>query len=457
MTIQTLGQSTELISDLPDGAHGDDGPQRSGWSEWIKDTWHSIRLGATLGAAHLAALSISAIALLPDGLRWVASGASPELRPAEVRLPVLMFCAVLVPVALARLAYVLINRNARDQPVVIRLPSGLDPIVFERVRSSWRYELQRVCWSLSRAQSFAALWGLVTTLTLVTAAVFLLPPLHPTGAALSPYAALAEAVVAAAGTRFLLDFARICVRTSNDDASKRMFAEALQALILSVIATAGVVLLGRAVGLDFPSPQVEEAGDVLPIFGLGAAVAILGAPAFELLQRRLGGVLQAEGRSGKDSIHLGVLGGISGVDIERLGEEGIESLEGLVNTPVSRVFLNTRFSLQRICDWMDRGLLVVRIGPDAAAEVTARAGLMGARELVAAWAAGKGERAPAVVTVVRKALHLDNDQEAALLIDGIAGDPRVELVYAFGRTVVVPPELHGWNNPRFTIEESVAE
>lgn len=41
------------------------------------------------------------------------------------------------------------------------------------------------------------------------------------------------AVIGSAATSFLLDLARLSIRTSNDDATKRMFAEALRTLILS--------------------------------------------------------------------------------------------------------------------------------------------------------------------------------------------------------------------------------
>lgn len=431
----------------------DMGTQRGGehkwrWGEWLKETWNLLRVRATLGAAHMATLLISAIALLPEWLQWVAHGSDPSKHP-EFRVPVLMFCAVLVPVALSRLCYMLINRRATDQPVLIRLPASLDTVVRERVRSSWNYELRRVCWSLSRAESFAALWGLVTTFTLTTAVVFL----RLEESTVVPYRALAVAVIAAAGTRFLRDFARICVRTSNDDSSKRMFAEALHALILSVITTVGVALLGRALGLGFPLSDEKGTGtnDLLPLVGLGAAVAILGTPAFELLERRLGGVMQVEVRIGKELIPLGALGGISSSEVQRLSEEGIESVEGLVDTPISRIFLNTRFSLPRICTWIDRGLLVVRIGPIAAAAMNARVGLVGARELSVAWAQGKGERSQAVAAVLRKALHLDTDDEASLLIESIASDPRIELVSAFGRTVIVPPEIQGWPIAQVTV------
>jgi hypothetical protein len=395
------------------------------------ETWDTLRLRSLLWSCNVLVLSALALLLFPRLLPAVLE-AERHRPPIDVHFAVLVLCACATPPLLARLCYSLINRKAASQRLFVAFPPAVDAALADRAISAWMYEVRRNRGSLTRAESFAGLWGLLTSLVLVGAVTFLLPPFHEVQKPFQgPHNMVAFAVLGAVVTRFLLDLARMCVRTSNDDASKRMFAESFQVLTLSVVATLAVMLLWNQIKPLGPN-NAAGLSSALPAMGIGAGVAIVGVPAFEYVVEKVSSLLGISRPPPPSLIPLSAVAGMSAAEMNRLAEEGIDSVEGLISTPIPRIFLGTRFSLQRICDWYDKGLLVCRVGAVAAAELRARAGLTGALEILRVAkdaAANKG-----VMSAIKKAMRLDTDEEAAQVVAAVAADDAVTMLALFRQT-----------------------
>ena len=357
--------------------------------------------------------------LLADGWRFVATG------EAQVeRLPLVVFAACLMPPVLARLCYSLIDHRAERQPITVEIPAGLAPRLRQRVGLTWAYEKQRACWSLSRAALFASMWGLTGTLTLLGGVYLSLPFLEGMDFGANRSRALvAFAVTSAAGTRFLFDLAKICVRTGTDDASKRMFSEALRGLLYAVLVAGVAASMAPELGLDISGPALAVA--------LGSAIAILGASSMTHLQQRLAVAFGLGRVEIANLTPLSAIAGCSPAELERLRDEGIESAEALINTPVPRIFLSTRFSLQRICDWIDRGRLLCLLGVGCAADLRAKTGIVGVlalRDLCMR----EPDRAGAVLA---QAMRLGKRSEASTVIQTLVDDDDVTLLDAFSQAL----------------------
>jgi hypothetical protein len=415
--------------------------------EWAPRSMFALSAVLILGSLALMLFPELPVPLLPSSGRQGQQGIDQHSA-----LLVIIACAL--PPLLAWLSYLLINKRAVCEHVRPHIASNLaselspdpaEPALIERANSTWWYEIGKAQWFLSRAQVFAGLWGMIATIAIVGGVSFLVPPFRPVGAPFrEPYSMVALAVIAAASTSFLLDLARLCIRTANDDATKRMFAEALRTLILSVVSTLALILLIRFVGPEqmsvlFKGNAIEQGKDVevcLIALGLGAGVAVLGPPVFDWIQMRVATALGIESKKHDGGTPLFALADISDAEIARLGEEGIESVEALVSTSIPRLFLNTRFSLQRIVAWHDFGLLVVRIGATAAGDLRSRWGICGAVEIrrVVRNPAASGAAAT-LRDIFKKNMRVDGDAEAELVLRQIADDERVALTELQRRTV----------------------
>jgi hypothetical protein len=403
---------------------GDDNARVAETASWdtrlkagLGSFWEGLRfqtLTWALFALAAAALSFLLFPRLLDGAVPGQADWRPAIRPD---FAFLVLCGCIAPRLLAQLSYSLITRRLATQTIGLDFSSDLDPLQVQRAVACWSYEIKRAGGSRTRAESFASLWGLVTTVALVGATTFLLPPFHTPG---EPFAKthnmVAFAVVGSASTRFLLDLARICIRISNDDVSKRMFAETLRTLILSVIATLALVMVTGLASKTLATDGSTGLTAVLQSMGLGAGVAIVGPPLFDHIVGRLSEMLGLAKPQPSSLTPLTVLPGLNAADIDRLAQEGLDSVEALVGTPPPRIFLNTRFSLQRISDWVDRGILICRLGPTGAAALQARTGILGALELR------------------QMAMNLDGDAEAQLLLSVIVHDDTAAMLAVFRRT-----------------------
>jgi hypothetical protein len=333
---------------------------------------------------------------------------------------VVVFVACLLPPVLAWLSYLLIPKRPIGQRVRACFPSELEPALVSRAHASWAYELDKARWSLSRAEAFAGMWGMMTSMSAVSSAMFLIPSSHAGEQThVDTSCRVALAVIGAALTSFLLDLARLSIRTSNDDATKRMFAEALRSLILSVLTTLVLVLLIRVLGPDQLRNLLFEPKGAEPCFaalGVGAGVAVVGPLAFEWTRARVGALFGVNQRKMECGTPLAALDDISEAEIDRLAEEGIVSVEALVGTPIPRLALNTRFGVQRISDWHDAGLLIFRVGAAAAKDLRTRWGIRGSVEIRRIARNPRSAEAAVLRGIFKKSLRVDGDDEAGLVL-----------------------------------------
>lgn len=409
------------------GLHESDGAQpRQGLTGY---SWERIRGQTWLWAAHVMGLVVLSLMLFsPDVLA--------ALPPHSSRLPlpfaISVLCAVgILPGVLAHVAYCLMDKRAAQRPVrPVFLAGQLPQELMEVAASAWRYECQRRELSHSRAHSFAKLWGLLATGFLIGAVTFLIPPIHPYA---TPFVLgrhlLALTVMAAVTARFLLDLGRICVRNANDDLSRRVFADAVNTLLLTLIATLAFALVIGA------QPNGDPWKSTLAALGLGIAVAMVGMPAFSYAAQRASSLLGIKSVEQPTALPLTAIQGIHAHEIERLREEGIDSVECLVSTPLPRIFLNTRFSLMRICDWFNRGLLLCRLGASATAELRERAGIIGARDLLRLPPEQLAADAPLVV-LLQKSLRLEASAQAQQLLRTLMADELAQLTEVYSKTLV---------------------
>jgi hypothetical protein len=419
-------------------------PAPPGWLGRARDQfweyWEALRIRSLLWMVNALVLGALALMLFPRLLDDLFTPAADSHLAIDPHFALLVLCACAAPPLLARLCHSLIDKKAAMQRICLDFPATVEPSLAKRAVSCWLYEINRNHGSLTRAESFAGLWGLMTTLVLVGAVTFLLPPFHtPRTAFTSAHNMVAFAVVGATSTRFLLDLARICVRISNDDASKRMFAETLRALILSIVATLAFMLISGLLESKAPGAGASGLTGVLQSMGMGAGVAIVGVPAFEYVVQKLSALLGITRPQQPVVTPLAALAGINAAEIDRLAEEGIDSVECLVSTPLPRIFLNTRFSLQRISDWFDKGLLLCRLGTVAAADLRGRAGLTGALELKQIAGGGSDPRAAAVVDAVKKAMRIESDDEARLVVSAVVFDDAVVMLGVLRQTPLADP------------------
>jgi len=95
---------------------------------------------------------------------------------------------------------------------------------------------------------------------------------------------------------------------------------------------------------------------------LGAAIGLLGDRIFGEITERAAGVLGMHAPAAQRPSDLHEIDGLNEDDVVRLGEEGVDSLHALAFVPTARLFFNTVYSLQCICDWQDQALAIKYLG-----------------------------------------------------------------------------------------------
>jgi hypothetical protein len=164
---------------------------------------------------------------------------------------------------------------------------------------------------------------------------------------------VAWTVLATATTSFLMTIGRILVRIAGNDATTRTFANAARSYGLCIV-SGGLLACLTVSSTDASTAQASIA--------MGIAVGLLGDRAFLAVSNRAAALLGAEPEVVDRSVDLRVIEGLGADDLQRLQEENIGSLHALAFVPVPRLFFNTSFNLQRICDWQDQALLLVYVG-----------------------------------------------------------------------------------------------
>lgn len=225
--------------------------------------------------------------------------------------------------------------------------------IYERNLAQTRYELGLL--------PQVAVFGLLSSATLA----FCVLGIHLPASQLFPnltevptwHIWVAWTVLATATTSFLLTIGRILVRIAGNDATTRTFANAARSYGLCVV-SGGLLACLTVSNTDSASAQMSIA--------MGIAVGLLGDRAFLAVSNRAAALLGAEPEVVDRSIDLRMIEGLGAEDIQRLQEENIGSLHALAFVPVPRLFFNSSFNLQRICDWQDQALLLIYVGTSRA-------------------------------------------------------------------------------------------
>ena len=279
-------------------------------------------------------------------------------------VPLLLAVLVALPnVALFIIARMILYRfSRRNFSLVFRGEAGeVGPVpATARSQAEWMWIYER---SLAQTRYEAGLLPQVAVFGLLSSATlaFCVLGIHLPASQLFPNIAdvptwhiwVAWTVLATATTSFLMTIGRILVRIAGNDATTRTFANAARSYGLCIV-SGGLLACLTVSSTDASTAQASIA--------MGIAVGLLGDRAFLAVSNRAAALLGAEPEVVDRSVDLRVIEGLGADDLQRLQEENIGSLHALAFVPVPRLFFNTSFNLQRICDWQDQALLLVYVG-----------------------------------------------------------------------------------------------
>jgi hypothetical protein len=227
---------------------------------------------------------------------------------------------------------------------------------YVEARVRWRHEAAHVVLARRRIAQHGRLYGLLVTLLLGLCAMAAAPPVLLGRPASSQPEKVALAVATAILINFARDLGRMAVRVANRDASSRMLAWNIKRLMMTAVGT--LLLSGFAFAGSLPEALQGPAGWLL----IGGAMALFADQVMESVSDRFAALFGVKRPPPVDGESLRRLDGMGEDDLERFGEEGIDSAHALAMCSTAKLFFNTPYALQRICDWQDQALLVVRLG-----------------------------------------------------------------------------------------------
>lgn len=221
------------------------------------------------------------------------------------------------------------------------------------IETSWTYEKDRILRSQRRVYLQALIFGDVATFALACCVLVL--PWDPWRDHVI-IDRVACSVAAATSTAFLVELVRVMLRISGGDATIRTFAWAARSLVLAIVANLGLYMI-----LDKEMSSINSA--VL----LGIFVGATGGHAIQvLLEKAAKAFYTTKNEAAQKSSPLLDIEGMTAAHVDRLEEEGILSVHDLAFVPTARLFFATAYSLQQICNWQDRALLLVYVGKKSA-------------------------------------------------------------------------------------------
>jgi hypothetical protein len=298
--------------------------------------------------------------------RWpvLFSSAGPRVRfaPLSVPLNFILWILSVTPYLIMLWVFSLLSFKLQNEKLEIvvpsgcRLPASLDYIaIASEVRVIWRSEEARLSQAIERGGDYAHLFGLIAS-AIVSASVLL----YVERVTALQITKLAVTVGVASIVAFGLELGRIVTRLSIGDASPRMFATATKGFC-------GTVLSGLFLSLLFTfTGETKLSSTLLGCALLGAAIAIVGDRALDYVSGRAATLLTVKTPTPGQIADLQSINDLTNTDVARLAEEGIESIHGLAYCPTPRLFFNTVYGLQRICDLQDQALLIELVGRDRA-------------------------------------------------------------------------------------------
>ncbi|MRG93220.1 hypothetical protein [Polyangium spumosum] len=230
----------------------------------------------------------------------------------------------------------------------------------EKVERMWAYENELMRESVQRMARHAAIFGFIASAILIACAVILLRYARSENE-LRHLVALG--VGAACTVSFTLNLGQILFRSASNDSTARMMAFAARTLLIVSVAT---VFLGVALLSGPEEASSAEKGYLFQGYKgaliVGVAVALLGERVLRAVTDRAASMLGVGTAAPMRGSDLGIIDGLNEEDVARLAEERIDSAHALAFMPTPRIFFNTTYSLQRICDWQDQALLIARVG-----------------------------------------------------------------------------------------------
>lgn len=242
----------------------------------------------------------------------------------------------------------------------------------ERAVEVWNYEARRFSENRRMASLHGLIFGLVSSLTLFICAMilarYLLADSDPAAAAGTAAAGTSQAVLiaVAVGTAtafaFANDLGRIIFRVALRDAGAEIFSFATKnsimvvasALLFSTLLSSGLAQLASS---NNPTPL-----GIPGFIVIGATIAISGGRAVRFVSDRAASVLGMTALRAAETSDLTQIEGLAEEDINRLAEEGVDSLHALAFIPLPRLLLNTKYGMERLCDWQDQALLLIHVG-----------------------------------------------------------------------------------------------
>ena len=250
-----------------------------------------------------------------------------------------------------------------------RRPHGYD-FTFddEGYCATWRMETQRLMRVFNARVLFHAMMYSFVLCLVVLASAYVLqssPPI-PTvsGTCLDPAKVpcpviplVALAVLSASGVSFILDLGYIVVRAASRDLTAPMLAAALKRFLWVLCGALLLVLLLLYVSTG-QGIAIACQGKQLSVVVVGATLALFGERATGVVSERAAQTLGMRLRVPESSLELKGIKGLPDSTVERLLEEGIDSIHALAFYSTPRLFLATPYSLARVCDLQDQAGLI---------------------------------------------------------------------------------------------------
>jgi hypothetical protein len=237
----------------------------------------------------------------------------------------------------------------------------------QRAVEVWNYESRRFSESRRMASLHGLIFGLVSSLTLFICTMILARYLYGAAeASTSELALVALAVGTATAFAFANDLGRIIFRVALRDAGAEIFSFATKnsilvvasALLFSTLLCSGLAQINQPAGAGDHAIPLGVPGFIV----IGATIAILGGRAVRFVSDRAASVLGLAAARGVEISDLTEVEGLGDEDIGRLAEEGVDSLHALAFIPLPRLLFNTKYGLERLCDWQDQALLLAHVG-----------------------------------------------------------------------------------------------
>lgn len=183
----------------------------------------------------------------------------------------------------------------------------------------------------------------------------------------------AFAVVAAVGLHSAMAFGRLFRRAARHDLTPLALAEALRGLLASVLLTVAIVSL-----------MLRDISWLTPEHALlvGGLMSLLGPGLMDLIYQGTSILFGLYSTSEDGLVDCTEVDGLDDVDRQRLQEIGVDSLHSLAYASVALLFLSSRYTYERICDWKDQALLEILVGKHLKRRLSEEMGIRGATSLL---------------------------------------------------------------------------